>query len=71
MKGSSLGKKSGPKTSAAAVPYKKKSYHSTVVPIKLASATCVIEVRSPWCSPPTCSMNPLSPRLVSWPRYPR
>src|SRR5215210_698791 len=33
------GKNSSPKTSAAAVPYKKKSYHSIVVPMKLAATT--------------------------------
>src|ERR687898_277747 len=33
------GKNSAGKTSEAAVPYKKKSYHSMAVPIKLAKAT--------------------------------
>jgi len=37
--GSSVGKNSRLNTKAAAVPYRKKSYHSIVVPIKLASTT--------------------------------
>ena len=37
--GSNVGKKSLLKTRLANVPYKKKSYHSIVVPIALASAT--------------------------------
>src|SRR5215467_7495779 len=39
LNGSKVGKNSLLSTSAAAVPYKKKSYHSIVVPIRLASAT--------------------------------
>ena len=39
VSGSNVGKNSVLKTSAAAVPYRKKSYHSMVVPTKLASAT--------------------------------
>src|SRR5262245_50525606 len=43
--GSSVdGKNSLSKTSAAAVPYRKKSYHSIDVPIKLATNTRVIDV---------------------------
>src|SRR3954453_8322612 len=38
-KASCWGKKSGPKTRAAAEPYRKKSYHSTVVPMMLAPTT--------------------------------
>jgi hypothetical protein len=38
-RGSRVGKKSWLKTSAAAVPYRKKSYHSIVVPMKLATTT--------------------------------
>jgi hypothetical protein len=34
-----VGKKSRLKTSAAAVPYRKKSYHSIVVPMKQARTT--------------------------------
>src|SRR6266576_3584712 len=37
--GSKVGKKSLLKISAAAVPYRKKSYHSMAVPIRLAVAT--------------------------------
>ena len=37
--GANVGKNIWLKTSAAAVPYRKKSYHSMVVPAKLASAT--------------------------------
>jgi hypothetical protein len=37
--GETLGKNSLSKISAAAVPYRKKSYHSMVVPMKLARAT--------------------------------
>ena len=33
------GKNRSPNTRAAAVPYKKKSYHSMVVPMKLAATT--------------------------------
>src|SRR6266566_6209275 len=41
--GESFGEKNrGPKTKAAAVPYRKKSYHSMDVPIKLAIATRAI-----------------------------
>src|SRR2546423_3292714 len=41
--GESFGEKNrGPKTKAAAVPYRKKSYHSMDVPIKLAIATRTI-----------------------------
>ena len=36
---SSVGKKSWLNTRAAAVPYRKKSYHSMVVPIRLAKTT--------------------------------
>src|SRR5215203_1464366 len=50
------GKNSSPKISAAAVPYRKKSYHSIAVPIKLASATCRIELICPSRSPPNLSM---------------
>jgi len=39
ISGSAFGKNSLLKTSAAAVPYRKKSYHSIAVPMKLASAT--------------------------------
>src|SRR5688572_2124821 len=39
VRGSAFGKKRRLKTSAAAVPYRKKSYHSIVVPMKLANAT--------------------------------
>src|SRR5215510_16356094 len=39
-----FGKKSLPKTSALAVPYRKKSYHSMVVPMKLAIATLRMDV---------------------------
>jgi hypothetical protein len=39
MVGSTFGKNSLSKMSAAAVPYRKKSYHSIVVPTKLARAT--------------------------------
>src|SRR5215216_5418151 len=49
------GKKSAGKMSAAAVPYRKKSYHSIAVPIKLATATWRIEDVCPSCSPPTLS----------------
>jgi hypothetical protein len=42
-----LGKNSFGKTSAAAVLYTKKSYHSTAVPMKLAKATCRMDLRSP------------------------
>src|SRR6266567_1456716 len=43
--GESFGEKnSGPKTKAAAVPYRKKSYHSMEVPIQLARATRTIDV---------------------------
>jgi FtsP/CotA-like multicopper oxidase with cupredoxin domain len=45
--GSASGKKSSLKTSAAAVPYRKKSYHSIVVPMKLAVATLRIDRVSP------------------------
>jgi hypothetical protein len=38
-----VGKKSLLKTSAEAVPYRKKSYHSIVVPIKLARITGLID----------------------------
>src|SRR5262245_4593944 len=38
ISGSNVGKNSRLNTSAAAVPYRKKSYHSIVVPTKLASA---------------------------------
>src|SRR5216684_1740634 len=42
--GESFGEKnSGPKTKAAAVPYRKKSYHSMDVPIQLAIATRIID----------------------------
>ena len=41
------GKNSLGNTSAAAVPYKKKSYHSTAVPMKLAKATCRMDLRCP------------------------
>src|ERR671916_662465 len=54
--GVASGKKSAPKTSAAAVPYRKKSYHSIAVPIKLARATCQIELVCPSPSPPILSM---------------
>jgi hypothetical protein len=37
--GSAVGKNSSLKISAAAVPYRKKSYHSIAVPMKLARAT--------------------------------
>src|SRR4051812_18801257 len=37
--GSTVGKNSVLKTSAAAVPYRKKSYHSMAVPTKLAATT--------------------------------
>jgi hypothetical protein len=43
--GSKVGKNSLLKTSAELVPYRKKSYHSVVVPMKLASATCPLDVR--------------------------
>ena len=43
ISGSDSGKNSSPKTSAAAVPYRKKSYHSMVVPMKLAVATFLID----------------------------
>src|SRR5215212_3799017 len=49
------GKKSAGKMSAAAVPYRKKSYHSMAVPIKLATATWRIEEVWPSCSPPNLS----------------
>src|SRR5215217_5137125 len=49
------GKKSAGKMSAAAVPYRKKSYHSIAVPIKLAAATWRIEDVCPSCSPPNLS----------------
>src|SRR3954447_11943210 len=39
LRGEKVGKNRTLKTSAAAVPYRKKSYHSMVVPIRLASAT--------------------------------
>jgi hypothetical protein len=41
--GSSLGKNRGPKTRAAADPYRKKSYHSMAVPIRLANTTLWME----------------------------
>src|SRR6185436_1783380 len=50
--GDTLGKNSLSKTSAAAVPYKKKSYHSMVVPMKLARATWRNDWVVPWRSPP-------------------
>src|SRR5215212_7456758 len=49
------GKKSAGKMSAAAVPYRKKSYHSMAVPIKLATATWRIEDVCPSYSPPNLS----------------
>ena len=45
--GSTVGKNSLLKTSAAAVPYRKKSYHSIVVPMKLARMIGRIDRRSP------------------------
>src|SRR5918997_4389987 len=54
--GVASGKKSAPKTRAAAVPYRKKSYHSIAVPIKLARATCRIELVCPSPSPPSLCM---------------
>src|SRR5206468_12339006 len=45
--GSKVGKNSRLKINAAAVPYRKKSYHSIAVPMKLATATCTIEVLCP------------------------
>src|SRR5437762_10727620 len=42
-RGSNVGKYRRLKTRAAAVPYRKKSYHSIVVPIRLAIATSLIE----------------------------
>src|SRR6186997_3317341 len=45
--GSTFGKNSRLKTSAAAVPYRKKSYHSIVVPMKLARMIGRIDRRSP------------------------
>ena len=42
-------------TSAAAVPYTKKSYHSMAVPIKLAKATRRIDLRCAISSPPSLS----------------
>ena len=53
--GSAFGKNSSPKTSAAAVPYRKKSYHSIVVPMKLARATFLTSRTSPACWPPATS----------------
>src|ERR671916_1042056 len=63
--GVASGKKSAPKTSAAAVPYRKKSYHSIAVPIKLARATCRIELVCPSPSPPILSM--ISSRVIRHP----
>jgi hypothetical protein len=39
VSGSKVGKKTRPNTSAAAEPYRKKSYHSSEVPIRLARMT--------------------------------
>src|SRR5690606_41851697 len=44
----SSAKNTSPKTSAAADPNRKKSYHSMVVPIMLAPTTLPIPVRSGW-----------------------
>lgn len=60
MKASPLGKKSLLKTSPVTVPYRKKSYHSTVVPIRLASAT----VRTAF-SAETVSLLPIPVRTCS------
>lgn len=54
------GKKSDGKTSEAAVPYKKKSYHSIAVPIKLAKATFLI---SP-CDGATALAMPIAPQKI-------
>src|SRR6266704_6002369 len=43
---STFGKNSLLNTSAAAVPYRKKSYHSMVVPMKLAATTDLMELVS-------------------------
>jgi hypothetical protein len=61
--GSASGKKSLSKTSAAAVPYKKKSYHSIVVPMKLAATTDLSDRVSPARCPPTRSAA-MVPRLL-------
>jgi hypothetical protein len=45
--GLKLGKNAGPKTTAAVVPYRKKSYHSMVVPMTLATAALLTWVRCP------------------------
>jgi hypothetical protein len=39
------GKKSGPKTRAAALALTKKSYHSMTVPMVLAATTLLVDVR--------------------------
>src|SRR5690606_39516448 len=44
----SSAKNTSPKTSAAADPNRKKSYHSMVVPIMLAPTTLPIPVQSGW-----------------------
>jgi len=49
------GKKSWLKIRPAAVPYRKKSYHSMVAPIALANPTFLIEVSRPASSPPSRS----------------
>jgi hypothetical protein len=51
------------KTSAAAVPYRKKTYHSIAVPIKVAKATCRIDARCPISSPPSLSKASPEPRV--------
>jgi hypothetical protein len=43
--GSDAGKKSGPKTSAAALALTKKSYHSMTVPMALAATTLAVDAR--------------------------
>jgi hypothetical protein len=53
--GSDSGKNNCPKTSAAAVPYRKKSYHSMVVPMKLAAATFLTDC--------VCSTVPRLPQV--------
>src|SRR5436305_1067765 len=45
MNGSTSGKNRGRKTMAAAVPYRKKSYHSMVVPIVLATIASIRDRR--------------------------
>src|SRR5215203_5188011 len=56
-RGSLDGKNNWLKTNAAAVAYRRKSYPSRAVPIKLAPATLLIEDGSPLCSPPNLSTS--------------